>query len=86
MLVVRRIEVEYVAPARLDDSLFVETAVRRFGGASVDLAQDIRDEAGGYKARLRVGLVCVRAGDMRPGPVPGPWREAFRLAAQAAAG
>ncbi|WBV41912.1 YbgC/FadM family acyl-CoA thioesterase [Pseudoroseomonas cervicalis] len=86
MLVVRRIEVEYVAPARLDDSLFVETAVRRFGGASVDLAQDIRDEAGGYKARLRVGLVCVRAGDMRPGPVPGPWREAFRLAAQAASG
>ncbi|EFH10157.1 YbgC/FadM family acyl-CoA thioesterase [Pseudoroseomonas cervicalis] len=85
MLVVRRIEVEYVAPARLDDSLLVETAVRRFGGASVELAQDVRDEAGGVKARLRVGLVCVRAGDMRPVPVPGPWREAFRLA-QAAGG
>ncbi len=80
MLVVRRIEVEYVAPARLDESLVVETAVRRFGGASVELAQDIRDEAGGYKARLTVGLVCVRADGMRPAAVPEPWRAAFRAA------
>ncbi|MCQ4158465.1 YbgC/FadM family acyl-CoA thioesterase [Roseomonas sp. GC11] len=80
MLVVRRIEVEYVAPARLDESLVVETAVRRLGGASVDLTQDIRDEAGGYKARLLVGLVCVRAEGVRPVPVPEPWRSAFRAA------
>lgn len=83
MLVVRRVEVEYVAPARLDDSLIVETRVRRFRGASVDLAQDVIGEGGGVKARLQVGLVCVRAGDMRPQPMPEPWRGVFRQAAQA---
>ncbi|WP_419896737.1 YbgC/FadM family acyl-CoA thioesterase [Roseomonas sp. USHLN139] len=80
MLVVRRIEVEYVAPARLDESLVVETTLRRFGGASLELAQDIRDEAGGTKARLIVGLVCVRADGMRPVAVPEPWRAAFKAA------
>jgi acyl-CoA thioester hydrolase len=83
MLVVRRIEVEYVAPARLDDSLVVETAVRRFGGASVELAQDVLDAAGDVRARLIVGLVCVRAGGLRPVAVPEPWRAAFRQAAGA---
>lgn len=81
MLVVRRVEVEYVAPARLDDSLIVETSVRRFRGASVDLAQDVIGEEGGVKARLQVGLVCVRAGDMRPQPIPEPWRGVFRQVA-----
>lgn len=83
MLVVRRIEVEYVAPARLDEPLLVETRVCRARGASVDLAQDVIDEKGRVKARLQVGLVCVRAGDMRPTPIPEPWRGAFRQAAGA---
>jgi acyl-CoA thioester hydrolase len=82
MLVVRRIEVEYVAPARLDDSLIVETRVLAVRGASVDLDQQVRDETGAVRAVLTVGLVCVKVGDdatgMRPAPIPGPWRDALR--------
>lgn len=80
LLVVRRIEVEYVAPARLDDALVVETRIRKLGGASIDLDQAVMDEAGGLKAALRVGLVCVRADGMRPAAIPEPWRSALRAA------
>ncbi|MFC7609655.1 YbgC/FadM family acyl-CoA thioesterase [Teichococcus aestuarii] len=59
MLVVRRVEVEYVAPARLDDSLIVETRVLRSGGASVDLAQDVIGEGAGSRRGSRsVWSVC----------------------------
>jgi acyl-CoA thioester hydrolase len=78
MLVVRRIEVEYVAPARLDDSLVVETRVRRLGGASLDLEQRVLDESGALRAVLTVGLVCVRTEGVRPTPIPEPWRSALR--------
>jgi acyl-CoA thioester hydrolase len=78
MLVVRRIEVEYVAPARLDDSLVVETRVRKVGGASLDLEQRVLDESGALRAVLGVGLVCVRTQDVRPTPIPEPWRGALR--------
>ncbi|EHM03055.1 putative tol-pal system-associated acyl-CoA thioesterase [Acetobacteraceae bacterium AT-5844] len=78
MLVVRRIEVEYVAPARLDDSLVVETRVRKVGGASLDLEQRVVDESGALRAVLAVGLVCVRTENVRPAPIPEPWRSALR--------
>jgi acyl-CoA thioester hydrolase len=79
LLVVRRLEVEYVAPARLDDSLVVETRVLALRGASVDLDQRVLDAASGSeRARLKVGLVCVRSETMRPAPIPEPWRGALR--------
>ena len=79
MLVVRRLEVEYVAPARLDDSLVVETSVLALRGASVDLDQRVLDaSSGAERARLKVGLVCVRSDTMRPAPIPEPWRSALR--------
>jgi acyl-CoA thioester hydrolase len=79
LLVVRRLEVEYVAPARLDDSLVVETRVLALRGASVDLDQRVLDaESGAERARLKVGLVCVRSETMRPAPIPEPWRGALR--------
>ncbi|MGX9962873.1 YbgC/FadM family acyl-CoA thioesterase [Roseomonas sp. F4] len=78
MLVVRRIEVEYVAPARLDESVVVATRVKGFGAAMLDLDQVVLragDEA--VLARLQVGLVCVRADGMRPTRLPEPWRAAL---------
>jgi acyl-CoA thioester hydrolase len=79
MLVVRRLEVEYVAPARLDDSLVVETRVLALRGASADLDQRVLDaESGAPRARLKVGLVCVRTEGLRPAPIPAPWRDALR--------
>ncbi len=39
--VVRRICVEYIKPARMDDELWVETEIARMGGASIEMAQRI---------------------------------------------
>ncbi len=80
MLVVRRIEVEYSAPARLDDALIVETRLRAMGAATLDLTQTVlREEEGkvALLATLVVGLVCVRAGGLRPVRIPPPWRDAL---------
>jgi len=75
MLVVRRIEVEYVRPARLDEALLVETRVRHVGAATLDLEQDVlREEGEEVLARLAVGLVCVRADGLKPARLPEPWR------------
>ncbi|WP_431282081.1 YbgC/FadM family acyl-CoA thioesterase [Humitalea sp. 24SJ18S-53] len=78
-LVVRRVNVLYERPARLDQALVVETSVRKLGGVSIDLVQDVLDqESGARLARLDVGLVCVRADGLRPTPIPEPWRSALR--------
>jgi acyl-CoA thioester hydrolase len=76
MLVVRRIEVEYVAPARLDEALLVTTRLRELRAASMDLTQTVlRGEA--VLARMQVGLVCVGADTLRPARLPQPWRAAL---------
>ena len=87
MLVVRRIEVAYVRPARLDEPLIVETRIRAMGAATLDLDQRVvREEDGALLARLDVGLVCVRghlqspadaADSLRPARIPEPWRRAL---------
>lgn len=76
-LVVRRIEVQYLRPARLDSELAVETRVRAVGGASVTLRQTVL-EGGAPCADLVVELVCVRQAGLKPGAIPAPWREALR--------
>jgi acyl-CoA thioester hydrolase len=88
MFVVRRIEVDYLRAARLDDSLTVVTEPLGVGGASVVLRQDVRGQAGSC-AVLTVRLACVRpdAGEVKPGRLPPRWRatlQAMYDAAQAA--
>ena len=79
---VRRIKVDYLAPARLDDSLVVETTTLSFGAAKVELRQDVvRDGDGVLLAQLELQLVSVRIADQRPARIPPRWREAMlRLA------
>ena len=77
-LVVRRVEVEYLRPARLDESLLIETRVARVGGASIDLVQDVLDEEGGLRTRLKVSLVCVSRDGLRAARIPEPWSTALR--------
>jgi acyl-CoA thioester hydrolase len=76
---VRRVKVDYLAPARLDDLLVVETTTLAIGAASVDLRQDVvRERDGARLARMELQLVCGRIADQRPARIPGPWREAMR--------
>src|SRR5271157_315601 len=73
MFMVRRIEVDYLRPAHLDDSLTVVTEPLEVGGASVLLRQDVRGPDGSC-AVLTVRLACVKPGEGKPGRLPPRWR------------
>ena len=58
VFVVRRIEVDYLKPARIDEVLEVVTACAEIGGATLVLSQDVRRD-GMVLARLKVSVVLV---------------------------
>lgn len=58
--VVRHIEIDYLAPAKLDDLLSVETSVVDLGNASFTMHQEIKRDALTV-ADMKVVLVCVNA-------------------------
>ena len=80
LLVVRRVEVEYWRPARLDDVVVVETAILRVTGAQILLSQTVRaaEGVGERLAGLKVGLVCVGQESLKPVPLPDPWRSVLK--------
>jgi acyl-CoA thioester hydrolase len=83
----RALEVEYFKPARLDESVVVETHIRRVTGAQVWLTQVVRREAEAEAlAVLEVRLASVGQEGARPVPLPEPWRSALRAVAEAAPG
>lgn len=60
LLAVRRLEVDYLSPARYDDELLVRTRVTGAGKSRVDFDSEIARAKGGEPvARGRVGLVCL---------------------------
>ncbi|MBY8965180.1 YbgC/FadM family acyl-CoA thioesterase [Algiphilus sp.] len=66
-----RLEMRFVAPARLDDALDVVTTVERFGRASIDFRQEVRLQDSAQilvRASARVG--CVDQQHFRPAPLP----------------
>src|ERR1700759_3161486 len=73
MFVVCRVEVDYLRPARLDDSLVVLTEPAAVGGATVTLRQEVRGPQGPC-ARLTVQLACIRPGEGKPARLPPAWR------------
>jgi|BEDMetMinimDraft_2_1075160.scaffolds.fasta_scaffold38070_2 acyl-CoA thioester hydrolase len=74
LFVVRRVRMDYLRPARLDDALEVETEVLEVGGASARLAQRFFRE-GEMLVGLEIGLAVVRVRDHRPVRLPAPWRD-----------
>lgn len=68
--------IRYLAPARLDDAVLIETTTTELGAASCRMHQRAYREDGTLlaDARLRVGFV---APDGRPRRMPAPWRAAF---------
>ncbi len=76
LLVVRRIEVEYWRPARLDDAIVVETRVMAVRGVTLLLDQRmVRAEEA--LAALHVELACIDRDTLRPRRIPEPWRAAL---------
>ncbi|WP_255466830.1 YbgC/FadM family acyl-CoA thioesterase [Roseicella aquatilis] len=84
ILVVRRIEVEYWRPARLDDAVVVETRVMAVRGVTILLDQRMvpgEGGAGDALAALRVELACIDRHSLRPKRIPEPWRSALEAVA-----
>jgi len=73
MFVVRRIKVDYLRPARLDESLTVVTEPLVVGGASLVLRQEVQGSAGAC-AVLEVQLACVQPGGDKPARLPPSYR------------
>ena len=72
---VRRCEIDYLAPARLDDVLEVATTVPAVAGASIDMRQIVRRQEAEL-ARARVRVACVGR-DGRPRRLPPAVRQAL---------
>ena len=68
--------IRYLAPARLDDGVLIETRCDELGAASCRMHQQATREDGLLlsEARLRIGFV---APDGRPRRMPADWRHAF---------
>jgi acyl-CoA thioester hydrolase len=73
--IVRRCEIEYIAPARLDDGLVVETRLKELGGATILLSQDVLRDAT-LLVRASVLVACVGA-QGRPVRLPAELRSSL---------
>lgn len=76
IFMVRRVKLDYLAPARLDDSLTVLTIPVMLRGASLDLRQSFVRGAT-ILAVADIELACVRASTGRAARIPPRWRDAL---------
>jgi acyl-CoA thioester hydrolase len=81
MLAVRRCVADYLAPARLDDLLSIESRITALRGATLELAQVVRRDTGADLVRMTVTLVALLASG-KPTRIPPQLRDL--LAAHAA--
>ncbi len=72
---VRRCEVDYLIPAKLDDELEIETRIERLRGASLVMRQTVRRD-GADLAQALVRIACLNA-DGRPIRLPAEIGSAF---------
>ena len=69
VFVVRRIALDYLAPARFDDLLTVETELTRLGGASLEMAQAVlRGEERLVAGEVRIACLAEAGGPARLPP------------------
>ena len=73
MFVVRRIKIDYLRPARLDDLVVVETETLDLRGATAKLRQSFSVD-GNPVAEADVDLACIRVADGRASRIPPRWR------------
>ena len=75
VFVVRRLTIDYLAPALFDDLLEVRTRITRLRGASIEMAQEVwRGET--CLSRAALSVACIDAAG-RPRRLPGEVREAL---------
>ncbi len=75
VFVVRRLEIDYLGPARFEDFLEVRTAVTNLRGASTEMAQEVW-RGGDCLIRAQVTVACMDQ-DGRPRRLPQPVSQAL---------
>ncbi len=75
VFVVRRLTADYLSPARYDDLVEVVTEITQIGGATVEMAQQVRRD-GAVLFRATVQVACMDAGG-RPRRLPTDVRAAL---------
>ena len=69
VFVVRAMDIDFRAPARLDDQLQVSVRLLECRGASFSVGQRIERD-GALLVEARVRIAALRASDFRPRPIP----------------
>ena len=69
LFAVRRVEVDYLKPARFNDALWVHARVAERGQASLVFEQEIR-RGPDVLCRGVVKVACLDAASLRPTPIP----------------
>ncbi|GGA95976.1 tol-pal system-associated acyl-CoA thioesterase [Brucella endophytica] len=71
--IVRRMELDFCAPARIDDILTIETAIENISGARIHMRQRImRDDTLLIEAKVEAALINM---DGRPRRFPKEWKD-----------
>lgn len=71
----RHFTIEYLAPARIDDALTLETWISRLGTTSLTLNVDLLHADGRVVARTALVAVCVTVDSFTKRPLPRVVRE-----------
>jgi acyl-CoA thioester hydrolase len=58
--VVRRVEIDYLSPGRLDDIITVENIVTKVGKTSIDMNQNFYNQENKPLAKMKTQIVCVQ--------------------------
>ena len=74
--IIRRMEIDYKAPAKIDDILTIETRVLEISGARIVMGQEIFCD-GKLLCSAKVEAALVN-GEGRPRRFPAEWRSAFQ--------
>ena len=70
----RRLEIDYLGPARIDDELELRTWFGRVGETSYTMRVDVHQRDGRPVAAMTLVIVCVDVRTFRPVPLPPEWR------------
>lgn len=71
VFVVRRVAIDYLAPARFNDQLDVSVGLYEMGRASLSVRQELM-RGSGCLAKAEVTLACVDALGFKPVKIPAP--------------
>lgn len=76
LFVVRRVEADYLKPARFNDALRVDCSLLDIGRASLEIGQSVL-RGGEVLLTARVRVACVTSGQFRPARIPPHISERF---------